>query len=57
MKNFGNKIKALRRKMNLTQEELAEKLNEYDKNILLVGDGADIAYKYLSEKCKNISIL
>ena len=27
MKNFGNKIKALRRKMNLTQEELAERLN------------------------------
>lgn len=24
MKNFGNRIKALRRKMNLTQEELAE---------------------------------
>ena len=27
MKNFGNKIKTLRRKMNLTQEELAERLN------------------------------
>ena len=27
MKNFGNRIKALRRKMNLTQEELAERLN------------------------------
>ena len=27
MKSFGNKIKALRRKMNLTQEELAERLN------------------------------
>lgn len=27
MKEFGNKIKALRRKMNLTQEELAERLN------------------------------
>ena len=27
MKNFGNKIKALRRKMDLTQEELAERLN------------------------------
>ena len=27
MKNFGNRIKTLRRKMNLTQEELAERLN------------------------------
>ncbi len=27
MKNFGNRIKALRRRMNLTQEELAERLN------------------------------
>ena len=27
MKNFGNRIKVLRRKMNLTQEELAERLN------------------------------
>ena len=27
MKNFGNRIKALRRKMELTQEELAERLN------------------------------
>ena len=27
MKNFGNRIKALRRKMSLTQEELAERLN------------------------------
>jgi len=27
MKNFGNRIKALRRKMNLTQEELSERLN------------------------------
>ena len=27
MKNFGNRIKVLRRKMNLTQEELAERIN------------------------------
>ena len=27
MKNFGNRIKALRRKMNLTQEDLSERLN------------------------------
>ena len=27
MKNFGNRIKVLRRKMNLTQEELSERLN------------------------------
>ena len=27
MKNFGNRIKALRRKISLTQEELAERLN------------------------------
>ena len=27
MENFGNRIKSLRRKMNLTQEELAERLN------------------------------
>lgn len=34
----------------LKLEELAMKLKEYDKKILLAGDGADIAYKYLSEK-------
>ena len=37
-------------------EELAVVLEGYDKKILLLGDGADIAYKFLSEKCENICI-
>ncbi len=37
-------------------EELAETLKKYDKKILLLGDGADIAYKFLSEKCENVYV-
>jgi len=37
-------------------EELAVVLKEYDKKILLLGDGADIAYKFLSEKNENICV-
>ncbi len=33
-----------------TLEELSEELKVYNKKILLIGDGADIACKYLAEK-------
>ncbi len=34
----------------LKLDELCEKLREFDERILLIGDGADISYKFLSEK-------
>lgn len=33
-----------------TLEELSEELEKIDKKILLIGDGADISYKFLAEK-------
>lgn len=34
----------------MTLDELAEKLAETDKRIVLIGDGADISFEHLSEK-------
>lgn len=41
----------------ITLDSLAEKLKEYsDKKLVLIGDGADISYKYLSDKVENVSV-
>lgn len=45
-----NEIKRLLADTPLALEELAEKLSNYDKRIILIGDGADIAYDFLSTK-------
>ena len=39
----------------ISLESLCEKLKEYNKRIVLIGDGADIAYDYLYGKTENIS--
>lgn len=37
-----------------TFDVLAEKISKCDKKVVLVGDGADVAYEYLKEKVKNV---
>lgn len=37
-------------------EELYDVLKEYDKKIILIGDGAELSYKYLSEKSLDVRV-
>ena len=37
-----------------TLQELSDELMQMDKKILLIGDGADISYRFLSEKGHNV---
>ncbi len=40
----------------LSFDELLEKLTEYNKKIVLIGDGTDVAYEYLNDKLENIYV-
>lgn len=51
---YGSEIKRLTDDDAISLESLNEKLKEYDKKIILIGDGADIAYDYLCDKTKNL---
>ncbi len=33
---------------------LCKKINNFEKTVVLIGDGADIAYEYLKDKCSHI---
>ena len=46
----NNEIVRLVEDMPLTLQELYEKLSEIGKKVVLVGDGADITFKFLAEK-------
>lgn len=36
-------------------ETLAEKIDEFSKKVILAGDGADIAFEFLKDKCPDVS--
>lgn len=50
------KINRLTEDSAISIDELETFLNKYKKNIILVGDGADLCYTKLSDKIKNLTI-
>lgn len=50
----NSEIKRLTEDDAISLENLCEKLKEYDKKIILIGDGADITYNYLNGKIDNL---
>lgn len=49
-KKEENELKRLADDAPLKLDELCERLKAFNEKILLIGDGADLSYKYLSEK-------
>ncbi len=52
----NKEIKRLTPDVAISLEELYNKLNEYDSNILLTGDGAEISFNYLKDKLSTVCI-
>lgn len=50
----NSEMKRLTEDDAISLESLNEKLKKYDKKIILIGDGADIAYDYLCDKTENL---
>ena len=49
-------IKRLSQDIAISLEELYNILKDYEENILLAGDGAEICFDYLKEKLSNVSL-
>lgn len=39
----------------LTFDELLEKIKSFDKKVVLIGDGADVAFDYMKDRAENVS--
>jgi len=47
----NSKIKRLSEDAAMSIDELGKKINEYEKTVIFVGDGANLCYNVLSDKC------